>query len=297
MINERRPLAERGVAWLALGLGIALGIGLGLIYAWGIDPVVERNTAPWQLGPKAREDYVIAVALSYAHNNDLQLAFDRLRALRPDTDVWTMVAEIACERHKTVRIERNSDVLVMRALERLYQPQGASGCADGQYPTPAPLTLVLPSPTISPTPTATRLPTKTATPPLPTDTPYVIEQPSATPLPSGGYVLARNEPFCNPDLDGVIEVRVFGVNGQGVPGVPVQVTWGGNKTDRFFTGLKPGLEPGYADFEMTADLSYSVSLPNLISDPPVVDAVACGTDEEGDPVLTSYRINFQQRSN
>lgn len=138
----------RGISILGLLLGLAVGIGLALVYTWEIDPVIERNTAPWQLSDSAREDYVVAVALSYADDQDLQLAFDRLRQLRPSQDVWSLVAQIACERHRRVQVKTNSDVIVMRALEQLYRPQGASGCADGQYPTPAPVNFVtqVPSP-------------------------------------------------------------------------------------------------------------------------------------------------------
>jgi hypothetical protein len=297
MDAERQLSTPRGLAWLTLIVGLGLGIGLGLTYAWGVDPVIERNTAPWQLGPQAREEYVVSVALSYAYNNDLQLAFDRLRALRPDTNVWDMVAEIACERHKTVKIERNSDVIVMRALEQLYRPQGASSCADGQYPTPAPMTFLMPTPTITPVPTSTRIPSKTPTPPRPTDTPSTLATPTPTLPPSGGYVVARVEPFCSLTVDGVIEVQVNAINGRGMPGVPVTVTWAGDETDRFFTGLKPGRDPGYGDFVMVQGRAHTVQIPELVSDPPVVDAESCEVLVEGETVTvtTSYRITFQQR--
>jgi hypothetical protein len=294
--EQKRTGYTSGISWFALIVGIALGVGLGLMYTWEIDPVIERNTAPWQLGPEAREDYVVAVALSYAYNHDLNLAFDRLRALRPDQDVWSMVANIACARHKRVQ-RTNSDVLVMRALEQLYRPQGASGCADGQYPTPAPVSFITPTPEFTRTPTLTPPPTKTPTPPLPTPTPYEPAEPSRTPPPSGSYVIARIEPFCDPDLDGVIEVRVYHPSGEGVPGMPVTVTWGGDQTDTFYTGLKPGREAGYADFQMVPGRSYLVTIPGLVSDPRPIEAVPCEVSVNGQVVsaTTSYWINFHRQ--
>ena len=131
MSSNRHHRSGTGLSWFALILGVGLGITAGLIYTWQIDPVVERNTAPWQLSRAGREDYVVAIALSYAYNHDLPLAFNRLRALRPNQNVWDVVAEVACDRVKTGKTVTNSDIRVIRALEQLYRPQGATGCADG----------------------------------------------------------------------------------------------------------------------------------------------------------------------
>lgn len=299
MDPDNHQPAQSGLSWWALLLGVAFGIAVALVYTWEIDPVIERNTAPWQLSKEAREDYVIAVALSYAANQDLGLAFDRLRALRPSQDVWSMVADIACDRIKTGKVVTNSDIRVIRALEQLYRPQGASGCADGQYPTPAPVTFSPPTPSVTPTPTLPPPPTKTPTPPQPTDIPQTGDMiPTRTP-PSGGYVLSRLESFCDPALSGMIEVRVYDRLGQGVPGVRVSVTWSGNERDSFFTGLKPEREAGYADFQMTEGRTYTVTVPGLTGDPRSVEAVPCEATVGGERItaLTSYRINFTQRSN
>lgn len=297
-MHARKTRTGSGVSWTVLVVGVALGIALGLLYTWEIDPVIERNTAPWQLSAAGRQDYVVAVALSYAQNHDLTLAFNRLRALRPNRDVWAVVADVACERVRQGKTITNSDIRVIRALEQLYRPQGASGCADGLYPTPAPITFVTAVPTPTLTPTLTPPATKTATPPL-TQATAEPATPLATPLPSGRYVLARVQSFCDPALDGVIEVRVYDARGQGVPGVPVRVTWGGNQEDTFFTGLKPEREAGYADFSMTPGRAYSVSIPGLVSTAPVVEAVPCSDTVDGQDITTttSYWINFQQQAN
>jgi len=116
--------------------------------------------------------------------------------------------------------------------------------------------------------------------------------------PSGSFVLARLEPFCDPTVPGMIEVRVYDRQGQGMPGVPVQVTWSGDQRDTFFTGLKPERELGYADFEMTPGRTYSVSIPGLTSRAPVVEAEPCQATVDGKTVssTTSYWINFQQQA-
>lgn len=298
MAHQDSQSLSTGISWLGLIFGVILGVGAGLFYTWNVDPVIEKNIRPWQLGTQAREQYVIAVALSYSYNHDLDLAFDRLMALRPTQNVWDMVAEVACERHRTVQIRRNSDVVAMRALEQLYRSQGANGCADGQYPTPAPVSFNTPTPTLTPTATLLPPPTKTPTPPIPTNTPIDLVEPTRIPAPTGGYTLARLDAFCDAALDGVIEVRVFDVRGEGVPGIPIQVSWGG-ESDTFFTGLKPGREPGFADFKMTPGSSYTVTLLNQISTPRALEGVTCETtDESGNTVTThtSYWVNFQQQA-
>jgi hypothetical protein len=294
MATSKHVRIGKGTSWLALIIGIGLGLAAGLVYTWEIDPVIERNTAPWQLSDDAREDYVVAVALSYAANGDLLLAVDRLRAAGPDRNVWDMVAEIACDRVKTGQTVTNSDLRVIRALEQLYAPQGASGCADGLYPTPAPVVLATPQPTIPPTPTLVPPPSKTPTVPVPT--PITAEEARPTPAPAGGsYVVARLESFCDPSLGGVIEVRVFDRRGEGVSGVPVTVSWSGSERDSFFTGLKAERGAGYADFTMQPGRAYTVTVPGLVSSPPAVEAVSC-TAQDGRQTTASYWINIQERA-
>ncbi len=291
-VRAQRP-TFRGISVLGLLLGLAVGIGLALVYTWEIDPVIERNTAPWQLNPAAREDYIVAIALSFANNQDLQLAFDRLRQLRPSQDVWSMVAQVACERHKRVQVQTNSDVVVMRALEQLYRPQGASGCADGQYPTPAPVSFVTPVPSPLPSPTPVPPPTKTPTPPLPTSEAGTAFLPTASPSVLGRYVVAGVRPFCDPNTNGVIEVRVYDNNGQGIPGVPVRVAWSGDRSDTFYTGLKPDRGPEYADFVMEPGGTYTVSIPGGGATSQTVEALPCG----GEALTTSYQISFRREPN
>lgn len=295
MATSKHVRIGKGISWVALIVGVALGLAAGLVYTWEIDPVIERNTAPWQLSDAAREDYVVAVALSYAANQDLLLAVDRLRAAGPNRNVWEMVAEIACDRVKTGKTISNSDIRVIRALEQLYAPQGANGCADGLYPTPAPMIFSTPEPVMSPTPTLVPPPSKTPTLPPPTPVTAGEVRPTSTPA-AGVYVLGRLQSFCDPDQSGVIEVRVYDRRGEGVPGVPVTVTWSGSERDSFFTGLKAEREAGYADFVMEAGRTYTISLPGLASSSPLVEAVPC-TAQDGRRATTSYWVNFQERAN
>jgi hypothetical protein len=299
-MTERHVRTSRGgLSWFALIVGIGIGIAAGLLYTWEIDPVVERNTAPWQLSDAAKEDYIVAVALSYADNGDLALAFDRLRAVSPDQDVWDTVAEVSCQRVNTGKAVTNNDILVLRALGQLYIPQGASGCAE-LYPTPAPaMVFASPIPTFTPTATVAPPPTKTPTPVSGGDTDVPLVRPSATPVPRDSFIVTRTRSFCDPDVSGVIEVRVYDRLGVGIPGVPVTVSATGVTSDRFFTGLKPERGDEYADFEMEPGRAYTVTVPGLTDAPPLVEAVPCQTTlDDGTTVSAqmSYWVNFQQQS-
>ncbi len=57
----------------------------------------------------------------------------------------------------------------------------------------------------------------------------------------------------------LIQVLVYDAAEQGVPSVEVVVTWEGGE-NHFFTGLKPEMGLGYADFRMAADTVYTLRL-------------------------------------
>jgi hypothetical protein len=99
------------------------------------------------------------------------------------------------------------------------------------------------------TPTTTPAPTLT---PLPTATP--------SPTPGAPFVLDRQDRICDPNVkEPSIQVLASDAAGQPVPGVEVVVTWDGGET-HFYTGLKPELGPGYADFTMTPGITYTLRL-------------------------------------
>jgi hypothetical protein len=302
------------ISWFGVLFGLLLGIGAGLLYTWIIDPVREFNTAPWQLQDEAREKYVIAVVLRYAYHYDLQdtqnqareQVLQQLRAeLRPDQNVGAMLADIACNIDVVPRkVDSPAELHMMGMMEQLYRSLGASGCADGKYwaiqATPTPPPTLQPTPTPSPTPEATKTPQ-----PSPTDLPVVVPTTlTPTALPPGSYVAGTAQLLgCAPDRPGLLEVRVFDRNGEGVPGIPVQVTWSGSEKQVFFTGLKPGKSPGYADFEMEPGRSYSVSLLSapesevVISNARTFRVEACEATDDGQTVssVQSYRVDFQQQ--
>ena len=59
--------------------------------------------------------------------------------------------------------------------------------------------------------------------------------------------------------DPLIQVQAVDATGQPATGVEATVTWAGGE-DHFFTGLKPELGAGYADFVMDPGTVYTLRL-------------------------------------
>jgi hypothetical protein len=136
---------------------------------------------------------------------------------------------------------------------------------------------------------ARRTATPTATP-APTLTPL----PTVTPSPTLGapFVLDRQDQICDPNLkEPVIQVLAFDAAGQPVPGVEGVVTWDGGET-HFYTGLKPDLGPGYADFTMTPGTAYTLRLGD--GGQPVNGLTAEQCSQPGRTYWGSLRLRFKQ---
>lgn len=73
-------------------------------------------------------------------------------------------------------------------------------------------------------------------------------------------MLVSREKICTQELQApLIQVQASNAFGDPVPGVSVLVTWPSGEM-RFFTGLKPELGLGYADFTVTPGIIYTIQL-------------------------------------
>ncbi|HLF90206.1 MAG TPA: hypothetical protein VI451_14765, partial [Anaerolineales bacterium] len=194
-----------------------------------------------------------------------------------------------------------------------------------QFPTPTdfssqtPLPPPTETPTETPIPTLTSLPTSTSSPiiettsitntestgtqtitpstPLPIQTPTATESPPPTLAPTATsaspYILDQRTLLCEPDLVGpLLIVRTLNKDEIGIPGVEIILNWP-NGEEHFFTGLKPELGLGYADFAMTPDISYTLRLADgsqLITD---LTASECQA-EGGQTIWGSWELIFIQ---
>jgi hypothetical protein len=278
----------RRIRWSLLIIGLIAGIAGGLAYAWFVNPVNYVDISPQQLKAANQQQYVLLVSQAYLHDVDLARAQQRLAALGvPD-------AAGLVSRQADDAFSKGSSPDQIRALTVLAE-------ALGGHPQSAEVfsgTAVAPGGTLTVTPTFEAIPTLTpsATPPPPSPT---LPTPTETPvlIPTNATLkLVAIQTLCKASYPaGRLEVYVLDVSGGGIPAVKVAVTWDGG-SDTFFTGLKPDVNPGYADFQMEANKTYAVTLVAL-ADPVVgISSAPCKTDT-GAAQLPSYQLTFAPVTN
>lgn len=249
-------------------LGFILGLAAGLAYSWILNPVEYTDTAPASLRQDFKEDHLSLIAAAYAASGDLNRARARLALL--------------------------GVIASPEEMSRLAQSRLAAGRPESEARALAQLAAVLgerPSPLIgtpSATPAQNNLPTATTSP-----SPTIRPSPTPSPTPGAPYVLIEQETLCDPALpDPLIQILVQDAAGDGVPGVQILVVWDEGQ-DRFYTGLKPELGAGYADFTMEPGVTYSLQL--LEGESAITGIVSgeCATSS-GESFSGSLLLIFQQ---
>ncbi len=269
--------------------GVVLGLAIGLAIAWVVQPVEYTNTTPASLRADYKDRYRALIAAAYLANGDLVRARARLELLN-DADVYRALAEQA------------QRTLAEGSLPQEARALGLLAIALGQPPATAPQS---PAPTATASPTATAqtitpvaaattgsaTPTRRPATLAPTFTPLPTRTP--TPTPGAPFILEQQELICDPKIAAaLIQVLVLDAARQQVPGVEVVVNWPGGE-NRFFTGLKPELGLGYADFSMTPGLSYALRLAEGGQPVSNLSATEC-EDPNGRRFFGSWRLVFVQ---
>jgi hypothetical protein len=263
--NSSRP------SWLAENLylltGLLIGLGLGLLYAWVISPVKYVDTSPASLRADFKDGYRAVIASAYLASGNIERAQSRLVLLGDLDPVQALVNQ--AQQARSQGDPTNAAYALSMLAEALQQPPTIPATLTPIPPTLTPITptqtpeiVVTPSETGSPTPTSLvmtpiRTPSRTPTPILP---PTPRPSRTATPTLGAPFLLVDQEVICNPAYpEALLQIAVADANGDPVPGMRLTVTWQGG-SDTFYTGLKPDLGAGYADFEMTPGLTYSLQL-------------------------------------
>jgi len=256
------------LAWLPVALAVLLGLIAGLYYAWVVNPVAYTDTAPASLRADFRLDYLTLIAAAYAGEGDLPRARTRL-ALLPDPNPAETLAALAQQRLAAGRPLAEAQALAVLASALGERP---TPFAEGETPQPAV--------TSFPTRTATRSPTA---PPIRT----------ATATPGAPFALSSREPVCDQDLDPPrLMVEIRDRSGRAVPGVEILVVWDEGQS-RFFTGLKPELGLGYADFAMQPGVAYTLQVAHSEEPIAALESPAC-TAADGTGYPGSWQLTFVQ---
>jgi hypothetical protein len=283
-------------------LALLTGIGLGLAYSWFLSPVTYVDANPALLRADFKDQYRSVIAASYAATQDLPRARARLNLLG-DTDP---VAELSAQAQRMLAAGEPFDKV--RPLAQLATDLNQGFASAPFTPTPLPtfntpevaatptisvedVEESIEEPTITPLPTAffeqtplTPLAAETSTP-RPTFTP-----PSA---PGAPFTLVGQDVLCEPALPhNLLQFMFIDSRRRQAAGIEVVVTWDRGE-DRFFTGFKPELGNGYADFVMQGDTVYNIRVVTGGSFVPNITAPIC-SDPMGASYPGSLMLTFQQ---
>ena len=285
----------RRVPWDVL-LALLAGLGLGLVYAWLISPLRVTNADPVALRADFKESYRSAIAAAYAATGNLPRAQARLALLGDSNSVEALNAQAQRMLADTETFEQADEVAALAlALEN----------GSGEPPVSAP-TQVAEEVSVEPTealltftPDVSFVPTETQEAAQAIETETVIvpatPRPTQTPPPTLGapFALTAQDTICDTNFpDGLLQVMVLNSNRRQLAGMKIVISWDGGE-EQFFTGLKPELGNGYADYIMTPDIMYTVQLASGSDVATGLTSPTCQASN-GESFFGGIKLTFQQ---
>ena len=290
----------RRIPWDVL-FALLAGLGLGLVYAWMLAPRGATNTAPSILRADFNDQYRAAIAESYAANGNLPRAQARLALLGDANPVDVLNAQAQQMLASGESFQQADQVAALAlALEEDGNPDPTSAPEDEPVTEIVQQDLTTPTSTLQPQPPNVDI---ILTDPLqaiePADTQVVVieatPRPTRTPIPTFGspFHATGQDTTCDSNLpDGLLQVFVFNNNRKQLAGIKIIVTWDGGE-EQFFTGFKPEIGNGYADFVMSPNVTYTVQLARG-SD--IVSGLTTPTCQasNGETFLGGIKLTFQQ---
>jgi hypothetical protein len=300
MNGDRRPP-------IFLLTGLVIGVVLGLVYAWVLRPVESVETNPSTLSDGYKNAYREIIAEAYIANGDLGRAKARLNLLGDEDPVraLTVQAQLTLGEEGSETIAQALGILAAKLAGETgplptTETRPTHEAATGTIPTS---NVQEPVETATPTSTATHTPTETTGPEESTapdetgglTTPTVILPPTQAASPTAGapFTLLEIALDCGREYE-VPLIQVNALNAVNIPvaGVQIVVTWD-NGVNTFYTGFKPELGLGYADFEMTPGIIYVLQLTK--GDKPVTGLAAQECEGSGGArYWGSWRLTFKQ---
>jgi len=271
-----------------------IGVGLGLTYSWLISPATYVDASPAILRADFKNQYRLVIAAAYGSSRDLERARARL-ALLEDPDPMQALSAQAQQMLASGEAPQQVELVARLASDLEAGIASAPSTATVALPvTESAAVIVQP---VSATTTATI--EETPAPTVLVETPLVIASPTLRPThtptapPGRAFALAGQETVCDTKIsEGLLQVILLDSRHRQVAGIEIIVTWNGGE-DRFYTGFKPEIGNGYADFQMEADIVYSVQVVESGAPVPNISIPAC-TDVDGRQYRGSVLLTFQQ---
>ncbi|GAB1469745.1 hypothetical protein MASR2M66_06220 [Chloroflexota bacterium] len=286
---------------LHFALALLIGFGLGLVYSWLISPVSYVDATPALLRADFKDQYRIAIAAAYSANHDLPRAQVRL-SLLGDVDP---ISELSAQAQRMLATGDPFDKVRPLAqlatdLQRGYVSEPFTPTAFPTFSTPnvemtatetEDQTQVSVEATFTPQPTAFFEQTPLS---IPVAQETVTLRPTFTPTAGPGtpFLLVSQDSLCQPAYSKVMQFMFMDARRIQKSGIEIIVTWNEGE-DKFFTGFKPDLGNGYADFIMKADTIYNIRVVTggaFVAD---ISAPTC-TDASGTEYLGGLLLTFQQ---
>jgi len=264
-----------------------------------IFPIHYVDTAPHALSRGDKDNYHRLIALAFQDSHDIGRARARLEILGEPNPASTLAAQA----NKVIASgDSPQDAQALDQLSRALVQQ--------LPPTPTPVVIVepvteqtvIPQEEVSPLETfdpnqAVLTPTGSTPSPKPGD-PGVTFTPrwvTPTPLPAlnAAFILQNKTQICDPEnLGPMLQVEVVDKREKPLPGARITVTWKDGE-DVFFSGLHQTIDPGYADFSMTGDVTYSLRVGVGGEQVENLSPVSCLSDE-GKAYFGGWALRFTE---
>jgi hypothetical protein len=283
--------------WIWL-FGFLVGSGLGLYYAWVIAPVRYVDTLPVTLRSDFKDQYRLAISASYAATHNLVRTRARL-ALIGDPDP---IQALTGQAQRMLAQGETFDTIQQVAALASDLRSGHADVIASPSPTLSSTisaNIELATPTFSAaeavTPNASLEPPTLESSPTPAifDTP--TPRPTRTPSPTAGapFQLITQDTVCKLDLtEGLMQISVIDSRHHQMAGVEIIITWNGGE-EHIFTGFKPEIANGYADYVMLSGVTYTVRIADSGVPVPNITAPSC-SDSNGQTYLGGLHLTFQQ---
>jgi len=279
-------------------LTLLLGLGLGLAYSWLFSPLRVVDADPIALRADFKDAYRSAIAASYAATGNLPRAQARLALLGDinSTEALNSQAQRLIASGEFTQADQN--VALAIALE--------DGTTLVSTPTATSdnTVIVIKESTATLPPPPPDLPFQFTETPQPIDTQIIetqavintaVPRPTRTLIPTIGvpFALIAQDSVCDTNLpDGLLQVFIFNSNRRQIAGAKIIITWE-NGEEQFFTGLKPEIGNGYADYSMSPNIAYTVRLASGSDIASELTAPTCQTSS-GETFLGGIKLTFQQ---
>ncbi len=290
--------------FLPLILALLIGFGIGLAYSWLISPVKYVDASPALLRDDFKDQYRIVIAASYASAHDLERARARLNLLGDADSIGALSAQ-AQRMVGSSESDKNKQLLALLAndLQKGIVSIPATSAPFATETKTANTTIATSSTKVSAQQTSTpELIKETATPTAETiQTPFAMlaftltPRPTFTSIPNVGapFALAAQDTVCDPGIQsGLLQFTLIDSRRRQIAGVEIIVTSIAGE-DHLFTGFKPELGNGYADFVMQENTSYSIRVVEGGTFINNISAPSCN-DPNGKKYLGGLALTFQQ---